>query len=130
MTTAPDSAGHDRIDRDPAFDRQARQLHAAALAQTSPRTLARLRDARRAATSATPRRLPGLAPWLAGGGVAAALALAVLLHPGLFTTTPATGAATAAAATASYGDPVEPLQEDPGFYLWLGSADATALAME
>jgi len=126
MTTAPDSIDHDPVDR------QARQLHAAALAQTSPRTLARLREARRAAAASTaPRRLPGLAPWLAGGGVAAALALAVLLHPGLFTTTPTTGAATApAAATASYGDPVEPLQEDPGFYLWLGSADATALAME
>lgn len=127
MTTAPED--HDRIDG------QARQLHAAALAHTSASTLARLRQARRDATTA-PRRLPLLAPWLAGGAVAAAVALAVVLQPGMFTG-PAAGTVDAprvaslpSAPVSTTADPAEPLQEDPGFYVWLDSVDATALAME
>ncbi|KAF1691027.1 hypothetical protein [Pseudoxanthomonas koreensis] len=140
MTTAPDI--------DPR-DRNARQLHAAALAPTSPRTLARLREARReaAAADARPRR-PALATWLAGGAVAAALGLAVVLGPGLPTSAPAPGTpapmtasvpagpgaadagADAAFAAAAGADLTGPLQEDPGFYVWLDSVDANALAME
>lgn len=121
MTTAPDS-----------LDQRARKLHAESLAHLSPEVLARLRRARHEATAAgaTPRRRYGLAPWLAGGSVAAALALAVLLRPGLLTTMPGTDTAAPAATIVAYDDPVAPLQEDPGFYLWLGSVDATALAME
>jgi len=122
VTTAPDPLDH-----------RARQLHAESLGHLSPQVLARLRRARHeaaAAANAAPRRRYGLAPWLAGGSVAAALAVAVLLQPGLPTTTPGPDNATPAAATFAYEDPVQPLQEDPGFYLWLGSADATALAME
>lgn len=124
MTTAPDP-----IDFDP-IDSRARQLHAAALAHTSAPTLARLRQARRAAADAAPRRRPLFAPWLAGGAVAAAVALAVLLHPGV--PTPDAPAVTGAPdrLAAATADPAEPLQEDPGFYLWLDSADAVALAME
>lgn len=122
MTTAPDP-----------LDRRARQLHAESLAHLSPEVLARLRRARHAAAAtatATPRRRYGLMPWLAGGSVAAALALAVLLRPGLLTGVPGADTAASAATTVAYDAPVEPLQEDPGFYLWLGSVEATALAME
>lgn len=136
MTTAPEI--------DPR-DRNARQLHAAALAHTSPHTLARLREARReAAAEHASRRRPALARWLAGGAVAAALALAVVLRPGLLMPAPvpgAPGATTASApadgpgvdaafAAAAGTDFAGPLQEDPGFYLWLDSVDANALAME
>ena len=132
MTTASDN--------DPR-DADARRLHAAALAHISPRTLARLREARREATAhASPRR-PALAPWLAGGALASALVLAVVMHPGLLAPLPAAGtttatvpvdgtAADAAFAAAADPDVAGPLQEDPGFYVWLESVDANALAME
>jgi hypothetical protein len=118
MTTAPDP-----------LDLHSRQLHAHAMANLSPRTLARLRGARRAAGDAgAPRRSTFLTRWLAGGAVAAAVALAVLVVPGDPAVAPApVGVGDVVAAT---GEPVVPLQEDPGFYLWLASADATALAME
>ena len=128
MTTAPDNQ-----DRNP-FDAQARQLHASAVAHVSAPTLARLRDARREAS--TYRRSP-LVAWLAGGAIAAAVALAVVLQPGhplLPATgapgTPVVAATTPVAVPATTTDPTEPLQEDPGFYVWLDSVDATALAME
>jgi hypothetical protein len=119
MTTAPDPA-----------DLHARQLHLQALAHTSPSTLARLRHARQAATAANvpSRRASSARPWLAGGALAAVLALAVVVLPRDPASAPAVAAATV--ATAASGEPVVPLQEDPGFYLWLASADATALAME
>ncbi len=112
MTTAPEP-----------IDLRARALHATALAHLSPQVLARLRQARHAA-AASPRhsrRVPG---WLAGSGaLAAALAVAVVLWPRHAPPdAPATVAATLEVAA--------PLQEDPGFYLWLASADAPLLALE
>ena len=103
MTTAPQSHNPHPVDA------CARRAHEGALAQLSPDTLARLRRARQAATAgaAEPRRRPLLAPWLAGGAVAATLALAVV-----------------------EADPADVLQEDPGFYVWLGSLDTHAIAME
>jgi hypothetical protein len=94
MTTAPDP-----------LDLRARQLHASALAHTSPATLARLRQARQAAREAGHSRRP----WFAAGGILAAAL---------------------AASLAAAGDAAAPLQEDPGFYLWLASADVPALALE
>jgi hypothetical protein len=119
MTTAPDPA-----------DLHARQLHVQALANTSPRTLARLRDARRAATAVgiPSRRASSARPWLAGGALAAVLALAVVVLPRDPASAPVVASGTVAATAPA--EPVVPLQEDPGFYLWLASADATALAME
>lgn len=125
MTTAPDL--HDQGDD----DRLARQLHAAALAHTSAPTLARLRQARHAASAGPRRRL--FAPWLAGGAVAAAVALAVMLLPGTQpgpAGVPQVAGAPAAQDAATTADPAQSLQEDPGFYVWLDSVDATALAME
>ncbi|KAF1699876.1 hypothetical protein [Pseudoxanthomonas suwonensis] len=118
MTTAPDS-----------LDRRARQLHAEALAHVSPEVRARLRRARQEAASARDARpwwrLPS---WLAGGAVAAALVVAVTLHQPPAPVQP--DSATTAFAAAAFEDPAYPLQEDPGFYLWLASADVTALALE
>ena len=117
MTTAPDP-----------LDLHARQLHAGAVLNVSAPTLARLRQARHSASAqanAAPTRWR--APWLTGGAVAAALALALVLRP----EPPATTAATVAAANpASTQEPAGTLQEDPAFYLWLASADAPALALE
>lgn len=125
MTTAPES-------RDiHAADAHARHLHHAALAQISPDTLARLRRARHTANAAEPRRRPLLAPWLAGGAVAATLALAVVLRPaGPVPGAPAMVATAVSERTAGDTDPVETLQDDPGFYVWLGSLDTNAIAME
>lgn len=126
MTTAHESSG-DSIDRD------ARQLYQAAVANVSPGTLARLLQTRHAATSAAPRRRPLLASWLAGGAVAATLAVAVMLRPGApVPSTPASYAdvGEAAADFVAEADPAVALENDPGFYLWLDSVDPTALAME
>lgn len=117
MTTAPDP-----------FDRRARQLHAESLAHVSPDVLARLRRARReaaaASSTARSRRLPS---WLAGGAVAAAVVLAVALRPQPAPLPPDAGSATTVAVADELAGP---LQEDPGFYLWLASADVASLALE
>jgi len=120
----------DRIDAPPdeAFDARLRQCHAQSLAHLSPRVQAQLALRRRA--TATPRR----AGWIAAGSVAAALALVVGLQlrpqPGhavlpadALATTPAPVAADADSAYAAY-------DENPDFYLWLASSDATTLASE
>ena len=71
---------------------------------------------------------------LAGGAMAATLAVAVVLRPGGDPPTPTP--TTVAAAPDATGlplveaDPADVLQEDPGFYVWLGSLDAHAIAME
>ena len=130
MTTIPTPDGH------PSLDPQARQLHALALARVSPHTRARLRDGRHAATAAgVPRQRRAFASWLAGGALAASLALAAVLRPDSPPATPApavvadaTGGASAREAVAD--DPAAPLQDDPGFYVWLGSLDSNAIAME
>jgi hypothetical protein len=129
VTTIPDN------DNPTSLDARARRLHADALATVSPRTLARLRDARRNATTPAPSRTRApLGPWFAGGALAAGLALAVLMLPGVMPApdraAPSAPAVAALPAAGSTDDPAGPLQEDPGFYLWLDSVDATALAME
>ena len=118
MTTAPDP-----------IDRRARQLHAESLAHVSPEVLARLRRARREATSAAAARPAWRLPsWLAGGAVAAALVLAVVLRPEPAPNLPHPAAAST--SVAALDELAGPLQEDPGFYLWLASADVPALALE
>ena len=66
--------------------------------------------------------------------MAATLALAVVLRPGGDppTATPTTVAAApdATGLPLVEADPADVLQEDPGFYVWLGSLDAHAIAME
>ena len=116
---------------DLAFDRVAQRHHADALAAMSPRTLARLRASRHAATSAPPTRR-GLG-WLLASGSAAVLALAVavqLQRAPVASTTPVQAAATAAdgeldptLADDDYRSLVAGLDENPDLYLWLAAND-------
>ncbi|MFN3703929.1 hypothetical protein [Thermomonas sp.] len=117
-----------------AFDAALRARHADALAQLSPQVRAQLAQRRNAAlrgemTTRSPQRLRLR---LAVAGTAALCALAVGLRLTLPTpsATPAAMSAPALAqATPTTGGSM-PLDEDPDFYAWLGSADATRLAME
>ena len=108
MTTAPQSRNPHPVDA------CARRAHEGALAQLSPDTLARLRRARQAATAsaAEPRRRPLLAPWLAGGAVAATLALAACRGP--LPPASATPPEPAPAAPALSADPVPGCPADAG----------------
>lgn len=116
---------------DLAFDRVAQRHHADALAAMSPRTLARLRATRHAATSAHPTRR-GLG-WLLASGVAAVLALAIavqLQRAPVESTAPLQAAATAADgeldpafANDEYRSLVAGLDENPDLYLWLAAND-------
>ena len=123
-----------------AFDREARAVHAQAVAAVPQRALRVLRAAARGeAGTATPRpaRVP-VAGWALAGTCAVALALGFGLRqgPGL----PASGdngpalaaldAADADAAAATDGALTASFDEDPDLYLWLASADAQSLAME
>ena len=114
---------------DPAFDRVAQRHHAEALTAMSPRTLARLRATRHAATLAAPtRRGPG---WLLAGGTAAVLALAIVVQlqrTPVASTTPVQAAATAAdgeldptLADDDYRSLVAGFDENPDLYLWLAA---------
>jgi len=99
-------------------DASLQQLHAQAVAQLSPATLARLRSARHAA----PRRTRAHGWWLAtacSAVVALGLGYSFTLHPPV--TPPVQVAAT---ATDDNGDV---LDENPDLYVWLGTTD---LAME
>ncbi|SDQ95591.1 hypothetical protein [Pseudoxanthomonas sp. CF125] len=117
-------------ERNNEFDRNMRQLHAAAVSQVSPQTLARLRAARHAAQAA-PKR--GHAwRWVAATAFSAVLAVALgvqfLPQSG---TVPATQTTVAAMGDDDiYGDSLAALDESPDLYMWLASSEAEPLAME
>lgn len=117
-------------EQDNAFDRDMRQLHAAAVSQVSPQTLARLRAARHAAQT-VPKR--GHAwRWVTATAFSAVLAVALgvqfLPHSG---TLPAPQPMVATADNdEGYGDGVAALDESPDLYMWLASSEAEPLAME
>ena len=127
MNTRPTDTAHAD-----AFDAALRAHHAAALAHLSPQVHAQLAQRRNAAlrgemTTRSPQRLR-----FAVAGVAAVCALAVGLRLSLPTSPPPTSVPPVSAlaqATPTSGGSM-PLDEDPDFYAWLGSADATRLAME
>lgn len=119
---------------DAAFDRSMRQLHATAVTQISPQTLARLRAARHAAQTA-PRRGHGWR-WIAATAFSSVLAVTLgvqfLPHSG---TTPAAIPVTAPMAASVDNDDgtldaVVTLEESPDLYMWLASSEAMPLAME
>jgi len=110
--------------------RRARELHARSLHALSPRVHAQLRLRSTAATA--PRPAGGARDWRWAAAPALALALAFAL-PRLGPEAPGAAGApaqVAAAAAAAGQAPVVPLELDPEFYAWLGSADALALASE
>lgn len=120
------------------FDQRARRLHADAVAQLSPQTLARIRAARHAAvgTAPAPARRGFGWPWLAASGCAALFAIALGLRFQLSVPEPAPPPPQAAAPVAVpspfFDDPglVATLGEDPDLYLWLASMEAQPVAME
>jgi len=115
-----------------AFDAAMRAQHAAALAHLSPRVRAQLAQRRNAALRGEARTRSAHPLRFAVAGVAAVCALAVGLRLSLPTSpTPASTASMPALAQATPppGGSM-PLDEDPDFYAWLGSADAPRLAME
>lgn len=125
---------HDVI-RDDDFDRDARRHYIQALGHLSPRVRARLREARNRATApaSTGHRVSWL---LAGGGIAATLALglAMQLRPAppessarMATATPALDPAESASQRAEIDseldDMLAALNENPDLYLWLAAND-------
>ena len=116
------------IDDKEAFDHDMRKLHAAAVDQISPRTLARLRAARHAAQTA-PRR--GHAwRWAAASVLPAILAIAVGMRFLPHSVPTPLAQPMAAATSGDYADSVAVLDENPDLYLWLASSEAEPLAME
>ena len=120
MTTLPDNE---------RFDAAMRGLHARAVSEVSATTSAQLHRRRHAVLQgeARPRRRFG---WPAAAAFASLLVVAIGFGFGLQTT----GEAPAAPAMAATGGEVEDayaaLDENPDFFLWLASSDATLLAME
>lgn len=129
---------HDHDDvRDDDFDLDARRHYTRALGHLSPRVRARLGEARNAATApaSTGHRVSWL---LAGGGIAATLALglAMQLRPTppesepnarMATATPALDPAESASQRAGIDseldDMLAALNENPDLYLWLAAND-------
>ena len=112
------------------FDRDMRQLHATAVAQISPQTLARLRAARHAA-QASPKR--GHAwRWVAATAFSAVLAVAlgVQFLPRSGTVPAAQPMVATVGSDDGYEDSLAALDESPDLYMWLASSEAEPLAME
>ena len=127
MNTRPMDATHAD-----AFDAALREHHAAALAHLSPRVHAQLAQRRNSALRGEGRTRPTHRLRFAVAGVAAVCALAVGLRLSPTTSptpTPAPTLPVLAQASPTTGGTM-PLDEDPDFYAWLGSADAPRLAME
>jgi len=120
------------IDKQTSFDHDMRTLHASAVAQVSPQTLARLRSARHAMPTA-PARTGVAWPWLAAslGSAVLAIAIGVQFLP---QNEPANDAvpqmAVAAADERDYPGSLAALDENPDLYIWLASTEAAPLAME
>ncbi|MBB5767042.1 hypothetical protein [Xanthomonas euroxanthea] len=108
---------------DPAqLDAQLRKLHATALTSLPPQTLARLRQARHAATPTRSRR----GYWLLATACSGLLAVGVglQLRPGE-TASPASPPTQAMAGTTTDTDDM--LTQNPDLYVWLGSDNALAM---
>ncbi len=130
MNTHP--TGHPSMDAgtDSRFDATIRARHAVAVARLSPQLRAQLAQRRAAALRG---ERPGARPQhlrfaVAGFAALCALALGVRLYPQAGPSTPTAPPASVQLASNTGGS--LPLDEDPDFYAWLGSADAPRLAME
>lgn len=119
------------ISNNETFDRDMRQLHATAVTQISPQTLARLRAARHGARTAPPQR--GHAwRWMAASAFSAVLAVAIGVQflPRSAPLSTAQPMVAATGASNDYSDNLATLDENPDLYLWLASSEAEPLAME
>lgn len=117
-------------ERNNEFDRDMRKLHADAVSQISPQTLARLRSVRQQ-TQTAPRRAHAWR-WIAASAFSAVLAVAlgVQFLPQTATSPGAAPALAAADSQADYDDALATLDENPDLYVWLASSEAEPLAME
>ena len=121
------------IDNQERLDRVARALHAEAVGQISPHTLARLRPR----AEGQPARRGWSAPvgWSLATACAAVFVLAVgvrtLVAPDPVEADPAPAVASVSPAPAfdPYEDPLIAFDEDPDLFVWLAS-EARPLAME
>lgn len=115
------------------FDRKARELHAAAIANVSAATVAQLQQRRRQVSAGERRPTPGILKPLAWTGAFALLAVAVVVpmaHRLPATTPPLASVPAPVKAFGGDDTVVATLEEDPGLYLWLASSDAITLASE
>ena len=118
------------IDKQDTFDHDMQQLHAAAVSQLSPQTLARLRAARHGLAEATPQRGHSWR-WLAASAFSAVLAVAIgVQFLPQSQTTPTAQPVAATTDNDTYVGGTAALDENPDLYLWLASQDAATLAME
>jgi|APAra7269096979_1048534.scaffolds.fasta_scaffold06320_4 anti-sigma-K factor RskA len=117
-------------ERNNEFDRDMRELHAEAVSQISPQTLARLRSVRQQAQTA-PRRAHAWR-WIAASAFSAVLAVAlgVQFLPQSATSPGAAPALATADSQDDYDDALATLDENPDLYVWLASSEAEPLAME
>lgn len=123
---------NDHRKSDDAFDQAMRGQYRQAARQLSPKTLARLRLSRQAATLEAPQRRGFSWPLLGGAGALAAAVFAIAFGLNLRDDAlPAMDAAPPMVAISeTETEPVSALDQDPDFYAWLGSADAELVAME
>ena len=114
------------MNADEHFDARMRATHAAALDRLSPKTQAQLVQRRRLAlgTHASSSARP-LLRWTVATLAVCAIAIGVF-RP-LRDSTPA---APSLASTATKAAPAETIDDNPDFYLWLDSSDATSFASE
>ena len=120
--------------QDTAFDSDMRRLHATAVAQISPQTLARLRAARHSAHTA-PKRGHGWR-WIAATAFSSILAVTLGVQFLPRSDIPSAVAPVSTPTIAAVGneegtlDSLATLEESPDLYMWLASSEAEPLAME
>ncbi len=117
-------------DRNTRFDGSLRGHHEASLQQLSPRVLAQLAQRRNSALRGAPASR-GHRFGYAAAGLAALCAIAIgvqFRNPPSTVVPPANGIA-AVTANAARADSTM-LDQDPDFYAWLASNDASQVAME
>lgn len=127
------------IDNDTRFDQAMRDLHARARNEVSSATMAQLHRRRISALDghAPARRRFG---WPLAASFASVLAIAIGLQSGVLdpgqgdaqapAQTVATAPATHSSLDALEAANLTPLDENPDFFVWLASSDASLLAME
>ena len=119
------------IDKNDTFDRDMQQLHATAVDNISPQTLARLRAARHGLEKEIAPQRGHAWRWMTATAFSAVLAVAIGMQF-LPTAQPVAPASPTVAAVVAdeYTTGVTALDENPDLYVWLASSEAEPLAME
>lgn len=119
------------IDKNNDFDRDMQQLHATAVDNISPQTLARLRAARHGLGKEAVSQRGHTWRWMTATAFSAVLAVAIGLQF-LPTSQPVAPASPTVATVVAdeYNTGVTALDENPDLYVWLASSEAEPLAME